>query len=119
MMRRHRKIEHLIQQELSELIKRQTKDPRLKGLITVTDVSTSADLRHATVFVSIMGSEEEGEETLQGLGSACGFLRRELGKRVSLRYTPQLSFEKDRSIEQGTHLLSLIEQVCTEDGDKS
>jgi ribosome-binding factor A len=115
MTRRQRKIESLIRQELSELIKQQVKDPRLRGLITVTEVCISPDLKHATVFISTLSSEGE---VLQGLSSASGFLRRELGKRVLLRNIPELSFERDDSIERGTHLLRLFEQLSTESTDR-
>ena len=114
MTRRSRRLEHLLRAELSELLSRQIRDPRLKGLVTITEVSTSADLREAKVFVSVMGDDEEKEEALQGLNSAAKFLRRELGKRVSLRHTPELSFERDNSIERGIRLAELIKQVAAE-----
>jgi ribosome-binding factor A len=111
---RRRQVEHLIRAELSELLSRQVNDPRLKGLVTVTDVSTSPDLKQARIFISIMGDAEEQGEVFQGLNSACSFLRHELAKRVSLRHIPELSFEKDDSIERGIRLSQLIEQVSAE-----
>lgn len=116
MTRRRRQVGHLLRAELSELLRRQIKDPRLKGLITVTEVSISPDLREAKVFVSILGDEQEKEEALQGLSSAANFLRHELGRRVSLRHIPQLSFERDDSIERAVRLSQLMEQVSAESG---
>jgi ribosome-binding factor A len=116
MTRHGRQIEHLLRAELSELLQRRIKDPRLKGLVTVTEVSASSDLSQAKVFISILGTAEERREVFQGLNSASRFLRHELGRRLSLRYIPELSFEMDNSIERGVHLLKLIEQVSAEDG---
>ena len=82
--------------------------------MTVTEVATSADLRHAKVFISVMGSEDEKRETLKCLSAASGFFRRELGERLALRYIPELSFEKDDSIERCAHILRLIDQLATE-----
>lgn len=114
MTRRRRQVEHLLRAELSELLRRQIKDPRVKGLITVTGVSTSTDLKEAKVFISIMGDDEEKQKAFQGLNSAAKFLRYELGRRVSLRHIPELSFERDDSIEHGIRLSQLIEQVSAE-----
>ena len=117
MTQRRKQVERLIRAEVSELLSRQVKDPRVKGLVTVTEVSTSPDLKQAKIFISIMGDENEKGEVLQGLNSASGFLRRELAKRVSLRHIPELSFEKDDSIERGIRLSQLIEQVSAEDSE--
>jgi len=115
MAHRIERVNSLIRQEISELLQRQVKDPRLSNLITVTEVSTSADLKHAKVFVSRIGSKEEKEETLNGLISAAGFFRRELAGRLKLRYTPELSFQWDDSIERGDNLLQLIDKVTSEE----
>jgi ribosome-binding factor A len=117
MTRHRRQIEHLLRAELSELLRRRVKDPRLKGLVTVTEVSASSDLSQAKVFISILGTAEEKREVLQGLSSASPFLRHELGNHLSLRYVPELSFEMDDSIERGVHLLKLMEQVSAEDSE--
>ena len=113
MTRRTERVNDLIQAEISELLKRRVKDPRVSDLVTVTEVATSADLRYAKVFISVMGSEDEKRETLKCLGAASGFLRRELGERLTLRYIPELSFEQDDSIEHGAHVLRLIEQLAS------
>ena len=115
MVHRIERVNSLIRQEISELLQRQVKDPRLGDFIAVTEVSTSADLKYAKVFVSRIGSEEEKQETLSVLASASGFLRRELAKRLKLRHIPVLSFQWDDSIEQGDHLLRLIDGVTPEE----
>ena len=111
MAHRIERVNSLIRQEISHLLQRQVKDPRLSNFIAVTEVSTSADLKYAKVFVSCMGSKEEKQETLSVLASASGFFRRELAKRLKLRYIPILNFQWDDSIEQGDHLLQLIDEV--------
>jgi len=111
MSRRLERVNHLIREEISELLQRQVKDPRLGGLVTVTSVSTSPDLRHAKVYISIMGEEQEKREALEAFNTASGFLRKELGTRLRMRCNPVLSFHRDDSIEQGTHILQLIDQV--------
>ena len=111
MAHRIERVNSLIRQEISQLLQRQVKDPRLGNFITVTEVSTSPDLKYAKVFVTRLGSEEEKRETLSVLASASGFFRRELARRLKLRYTPELSFQWDDSIERGDHLLQLIDDV--------
>ena len=118
MTHRIERVNHLIRQEISLLLQRQVKDPRLGGLVSVTEVVTSPDLKHARVFVSRIGSEEEKKETLGALVTASGFLRKELARRLSLRYIPKLDFHWDTSIEQGAHILELIDRV-TKDGEQS
>ena len=114
MTRRIERVNHLILREISELLQRQVKDPRLGSFITVTEVSTSLDLKHAKVLVSSIGGEEEKQETLGVLAAASGFLRSELTRRLRLRRIPELSFEWDNSIERGAHLLELIDRVSAE-----
>jgi ribosome-binding factor A len=113
MARRIERVGNLIRHEISELLQRQVKDPRLGDFVTVTDVSISPDLRYAKVFVSCIGSEEEKRETLSGLAAASGFLRNQLAKRLRLRRVPELSFQWDDSIERGAHLLQLIDKVSS------
>ncbi len=115
MAHRIEQINSLIRQEISQLLQRQVKDPRLGNFIAVTEVVTSADLKYAKVFVSRIGGEEEKQETLSVLASASGFFRRELARRLKLRYIPELSFQWDDSIERGDHLLQLIDEVASEE----
>lgn len=109
------RVNSVIRYEISQLLQRQVKDPRLGNFVTVTEVSTSLDLRYARVFISRIGSEEEKRETLSALVSASGFFRRQLAKRLRLRHIPELSFQWDDSIRRGAHLLELIDKVTTDD----
>ena len=111
MTHRIEQVNKLIRREISELLQRQVKDPRLGNFVAVTEVSTSPDLRHARIFVSSIASEEEKQETLSALAAAAGFFRNELARRLSLRRIPKLSFQWDDSIRRGNHLLQLIDQV--------
>ncbi|MCL0082770.1 30S ribosome-binding factor RbfA [Dehalococcoidia bacterium] len=114
MSRRQKRINHAIRREISDLLFRQVNDPRIKGFISVTEVDVSPDLTQARVSVSVMGSEEEKAGIFEGLAAASGFLRRELGARLRLRYIPKLIFERDDNIERGERLLHLIEQISDE-----
>jgi len=111
MAHRIERVNNLIRREISELLQRQVKDPRLDSFVTVTEVSTSADLRYAKIFISRIGGEEEKQETLNVLAGASGFLRNELAKRLNLRRIPELSFQWDDSIEHGAHLSQLIDKM--------
>ncbi|HEX6798338.1 MAG TPA: 30S ribosome-binding factor RbfA [Ktedonobacterales bacterium] len=107
---RQDQLGEVIAQELSDLIRTRLKDPRV-GFASITDVEVSHDIRHAKVFVSVMGSDQEQHATLAALEHANGFLRHELAQRLTIRHTPELIFRLDTSIERGTHVLSLINQV--------
>ena len=99
-----------IQRVLSELL-RSVKDPRVQqGMLSVTRVETTGDLRYAKVWISVYGLQDE-KEFRRGLKSASGWLRRELAKSLSLRYTPELVFELDHSIEYGAHISSLLNDL--------
>jgi len=112
------RVNSLIRQEISELLQRQVKDPRLGSFVIVTEVSTSPDLRHAKIFISRIGSGEEKQETLSGLAAASGFFRNKLAKRLRLRHIPELSFQWDDSIERGGHLLQLIDEISRDSSTK-
>ncbi len=114
MSHRIERVNSLIRQEISELLQREVKDPRLSNFIAVTEVSTSPDLKYAKVLVSCIGSEEEKQEVLSTLASASGFFRKELIRRLNLRHVPELNFKWDDSIEHGDHLLQLIDKVSSE-----
>lgn len=111
MSHRIQRVNNLIRHEISEMLQRQVKDPRLGAFIAVTDVATSADLKHAKIFVSYLASDEEKQETLSVLTTAVSFFRRELARRLDLPQIPELTFHWDDSIERGAHLLQLIDQV--------
>ncbi|WP_149400092.1 30S ribosome-binding factor RbfA [Dictyobacter arantiisoli] len=114
---RQEKLGELMASDLSELIRTRVKDPRV-GFASITRVEVSGDLRHAKVFVSVMGTPEEQAETMQGLKNARGFLRHELATRLTLRYMPEIGFKLDNSIEEGARILNLINQVAEEDREK-
>lgn len=99
-----------IQQELSALL-RTVKDPRVSdAMLTVTHVDTTSDLRYARVYISALDRTDE-KELMRGLKSAAGYLRRELGGRLGLRYTPELQFFADDSIAHGAHILEMLQNV--------
>ena len=101
------RINEEIQRELSALL-RTLKDPRLQnGLVTVTHVDTTSDLRYSRIFVSALDKSQE-KDMMRGLKSAAGYLRRELGAALRLRYTPELQFLADDSIQQGAHILEML-----------
>ena len=100
------RINEEIQRELSALI-RSVKDPRVTGMVSVTAVETTPDLRYARVFISVL-DKSDSTQVLKGLKSASGWLRRELGRALQLRYTPELQFERDDSIDKGAHILDML-----------
>ena len=100
------RINEEIQRELSSLI-RTVKDPRVHGLVSITAVDTTPDLRYAKIFVSVL-DKSDCEQVLKGLKSAAGYLRRELGHTLNLRNTPELTFVRDDSIDQGAHILEML-----------
>ena len=104
------KLQELIKQEMSKMLLTDLKDPRI-GFVTVTDVEMTGDLREAKIYVSIMGGEEQVKSSLEGLNSALGFVRREIGQRVRLRFTPEISFALDTSLDYGDHIQKLLLQV--------
>ena len=103
------RINEEIQRELSALIPA-VKDPRVSGMLSVTAVETTPDLRYAKAYISVL-DKENGERVLKGLRSASGWLRRELGSALKLRYTPELVFQLDDSIDKGAHILELLRSV--------
>jgi len=103
------RVRNVLRQATSEILGR-VKDPRV-GFVTVTDVEITPDLRHAKVFVSIMGDEAQRAEALKGLDSARGFVRRELHKDVSLRYIPDIAFFRDESLDRGMRVNELLAEA--------
>ena len=110
MTQRTERIDELLRQEISDLLLREVGDPRI-GFATVTDVETAPDLRHAKVWVSIIGQPKERTETLRALEHAMPFVRRELGKRLRLRRIPEFSVRLDESIERGSRVMQLINDL--------
>ncbi|BBW96645.1 ribosome-binding factor A [Geobacillus subterraneus] len=99
-----------MKKELSDIIGRKLKDPRI-GFVTVTDVRVTGDLQQAKVYISILGDDKQREETLKALEKAKGFIRSEIGQRIRLRKTPDILFEIDETIEYGSRIEQLIRQL--------
>lgn len=112
MAHRIERVNSLIRQELSDMLQRQVKDPRLGNFITVNAVSTSADLKYARIFVSSISDEVKKTDILEGLISAAGYFRREMARTLKLRTTPELRFQWDDSIERADHLSKLIDEIA-------
>ncbi|HEY9794092.1 MAG TPA: 30S ribosome-binding factor RbfA [Leptolyngbyaceae cyanobacterium] len=113
--RRVSRVAALIQQEVSQMLLHDIKDDRVgAGMVSVTDVDVSGDLQHAKIYVSIYGTDEARTETMAGLKSATGYVRRELGRRVRLRRTPEVIFIEDRGLERGDRMLTLLNQLSQE-----
>ncbi|URT72645.1 30S ribosome-binding factor RbfA [Cytobacillus firmus] len=114
---RANRVGEQMKKELGEIISRKIKDPRV-GFVTVTDVQVTGDLQQATVFISVLGDEEQRENTLRGLAKAKGFIRSEIGQRIRLRKTPEILFEFDESIDYGNRIESLLHQIQDEGRSK-
>jgi ribosome-binding factor A len=115
--RRTERLGHQIRIELAELMVREVKDPRI-GFATVTRVELTADLHYARVYVSVFGNPEEQQASIEGLSSAAGFLRHEIGHRLALRRAPELSFILDHGAEAGEKIEMLLQQL-RKDGEIS
>jgi ribosome-binding factor A len=108
--RYQRRVSELVHVHLSYLLERETKDPRL-GMVTITDVEVTPDATRAKVYFTVLGGEEARDEAKQGLQSAAGWLRRELGQRLRLRNTPELVFRYDRSVERGERISAILDEL--------
>jgi ribosome-binding factor A len=111
MNRRTERVSGVLHEEISRLLLGGLHDPRLGQMVTVTKVEISSDLRVATVFVTVLGNADNSREAIEGLHSADGFLRRELGQRLQLKRTPELRFVLDASIEGGDRVLALLDSI--------
>jgi ribosome-binding factor A len=103
-----------MKKELGDIIGRKIKDPRI-GFVTVTDVEVTGDLQQAKVFISVLGDDVQKENTLKALAKAKGFIRTEIGQRIRLRKTPEITFEFDQSIDYGNRIETLLHQVQNEE----
>jgi ribosome-binding factor A len=104
-------VSELLRAEIADLVLKDVRDPRLGVLVSVTGVEVTRDLKEAKVFVSVLGSEEEQVQALRGLQRARSYLRREVGKRLRLRHTPELQIIFDPSIERGARVLALMREL--------
>jgi ribosome-binding factor A len=116
--KRLERVNQLIKEEISLLVQRQLKDPRL-GFVTVTEVDTSPDLKHAKVFVSVLGPEEQWASSFKALESARGFVWSWLRRNLDLRVTPEIMFRPDRSMEHAAHIQALLADLKARDGAES
>jgi ribosome-binding factor A len=112
--KRSERVSDQMKHEIADILMRKIKDPRV-GFVTVTDVEVAADLRNAKVFVSVYGGDKE--ETLTGLKSATAFIRLELGKRMRMRFIPELLFRFDDTVERGAHIMEVLRSL-EEDREK-
>ncbi|HEX7145585.1 MAG TPA: 30S ribosome-binding factor RbfA [Gaiellaceae bacterium] len=112
---RMRRVNESVRQVLSEAIG-QLKDPRI-GFVTITGVETSTDLRHARVYLSVLGAERKRAQTLAGLQAARSLLQAQLGRELRLKRTPQLAFEYDPSVERGVRMTKLIDELAPDDSE--
>ena len=110
MTTRQQKLREVLKEEISEIFRREFKDPRL-GFITIIDAEISPDLRHAKVFVSVMGSDEVKAENMAILKRSQHFVRQAFGKRVHMKTLPDIEFVQDTSVDQGIRILELLEKV--------
>lgn len=110
MTMRANRVAEQMKKELGEIISRKLKDPRI-GFVTVTDVDVTGDLQQATIYISVLGDDKVKEETLLGLSKSKGFIRSEIGQRIRLRKTPELSFEFDTSVAYGNRIESLLRDI--------
>ncbi|VEP16521.1 Ribosome-binding factor A [Hyella patelloides LEGE 07179] len=113
--RRVSRVSSLIKREVSQMLLNGIKDDRVgAGMVSITDIDLSGDLQHATIFVSIYGTEEAKEETMEGLKASEGFVRKELGHRIRLRRSPEITFLEDSSLERGDKMVHLLNQISQE-----
>ena len=103
-----------VQKELSNIIRNEIKDPRIGMMTSVTAAEVAPDLKTCKVYISVFGDDEAKKETIRGLKSAEGFIRRELARTINLRNTPDITFVMDQSIEYGVHMTGLIDAVANE-----
>ena len=113
--KRAERVSDQMKQEIADILMRKIKDPRI-GFVTVTDVEVADDLRNAKVFVSVYG--EDKASTLKGLESASPFIRSELGRRMRMKFVPELLFRYDDSVERGAHIMELLHDIEDKDGGK-
>ena len=111
MSRRTDRINEQLREEISTLLVRQIKDPRLNAVVSITRVEASSDLRNARVYISVLGNDKAKQEALEGIQSAASFLRRELRDRLNMKHTPFLSYHLDGSIEEADQLFRLMNQI--------
>jgi ribosome-binding factor A len=109
MSTRQERVRELLRTEISDIIRRGIKDPRL-GFVTITDAEVTKDLRHAKIYVSVLGDEKQKQESLSVLQRAAGFIRGEFGRRAFMKIIPEIAFKYDIAVDTGTRIFELLEQ---------
>jgi ribosome-binding factor A len=109
------RVDDEILKEAAEIIRQELKDPRLDKMITVTRVKTSADLKYCKIYVSVMGSDGEKKEAMEGLQSSAGYIRKQLAARINLRNTPEVSFAVDDSLDEGYRMSKILDELAVKD----
>lgn len=118
MNERIHRISEEVRKEISNIVQNELKDPRLPTMVSIIAVDITKDLRYAKVYVSVLGNDEEKKNAMSALKSAAGFIRREIGHRVQIRYTPEIHFELDQSIEHGIYINKLISDTVKHEEEK-
>lgn len=108
---RSERVARALRREISDILRNEIKDPRV-GFVSITDVEVSPDLRQAKVYFSVMGAGDEKKRAAEGLNSATGFIRTEVGRRIRLRHAPEIAFELDESIERGVRVIDLMNKLA-------
>ncbi|KKB38934.1 30S ribosome-binding factor RbfA [Bacillus thermotolerans] len=114
---RSNRVGEQMKKELTDILSRKVKDPRV-GFVTVTDVEVTGDLQQAKVYITVLGNEQDREGTLKALAKAKGFIRSEVGQRIRLRKTPELIFEFDESVEYGNRIDTLLREIDSGSADR-
>ncbi len=112
------KITQTVKKELSDIIQNKLKDPRIPNLVSVVSVNVTGDMREATCYVSVFGTQEEKDKCMEALTAAQGFIRKELGTRLNIRYTPKVTFRIDDSMEHGAHMNELFKKIHQEKSEQ-
>jgi len=111
MFSRGERIRKALIKEVSDIIQRHVKDPRISGIVSVTDIDLSADYGHAKIYISIYGTEEQKENTMEAIEDSTPYIRKEVGRRIRLRHVPELEFRMDDSLERGSRITNLIDKI--------
>ncbi len=112
---REKRLAEEIKKIVSNIIRDELRDPRVSSMTSIIEVDLTRDLRYVYIYVSILGDDEEKKETMEGLSRASGFIRREIGKNIKARYTPEVIFKLDNSIERGIHMYNMITKVSKQE----
>ena len=111
------KLQELVKQEFSKIVLNDLKNPNI-GFVTITQVELTNDLRHAKIWLSAYGSKEEQEKTIQGIAHSLGYIRSEIGKRIRLKFVPELHLQTDKSLEYSEHIQKILLQIKSDEAEK-